>query len=659
VARSIRDECVVMNVDVGGGTSKIAVCAEGKVVDLTALDVGARLICLEPDGKIVRVEAAGHRFGAELGLDLRVGAMLTLDQGRALAGLMADKLFEAMRGDAPAMQGASLLRLDPLGRRWPIDRIQFSGGVSEFIYGNESKKFGDLGPLLAAEILARVESFCPRLEPSIEGIRATVVGASQYTIQLSGSTIYVAPLDAVPLRNVPVIAPALPLDQEAIDPTAIASAVQTMLKQLDLAQGEQPVALFVPWRGSATYQRLDAFCRGVVEGLSGVLARGHPLVLAGDGDVGGLLGIHLHEEMKIANPVVSIDGLELKAFDYIDIGTMLESSGAVPVVIKSLIFPGSAPARERPLKGSSPLGGEADPNSWHFKRTNEDGPLPNPVGHTFPLLTHDQAGIWRLIGTGFYVSSDGLFVTARHVVNEVLCDGRQISPIVILQPRSNTGLFGPSDVLFRPIMQCWLGEQADVALGVAASATNDQTGEVLRHWCWPLSWTTPHIGAQIATYAFPRHRMSDDGQNFLFHPELYAGVIRAVGEFRDRGMMPFSYLEVDCRIHGAASGGPMAAVAGRVVGVNCTELAKTLDHPPGPAFGAQISCLKDSFIDDAALPGETGTRRVTFDELVRAGCIDVTDYVARNPNEKLSGSIIRLDMPITARHPGVSFVQYA
>jgi len=346
VARSIRDEATVMNVDVGGGTSKIAVCAEGRVVDLTALDVGARLICLEPDGKIVRVEAAGRRFAAELGIALKAGDMLTLEQGRALVGLMADKLFEAMRGDAPTMQGASLLRLDPLGRRWPIDRIQFSGGVSEFIYGNESKKFGDLGPQLAAEILARVESFCPRLEPSIEGIRATVVGASQYTIQLSGSTIYVAPLDAVPLRNVPVIAPTLPLDQETIDPAAVAGAVQTMLRHLDLAQGEQPVALFVPWRGSATYQRLDAFCRGVVDGLSAVLQRGHPLVLAGDGDVGGLIGIHLHEEMKIPNPVVSIDGLELKEFDYIDIGAMLESSGAVPVVIKSLIFPGNAPPQK-------------------------------------------------------------------------------------------------------------------------------------------------------------------------------------------------------------------------------------------------------------------------------------------------------------------------
>ena len=353
VARSIRDECTVMNVDVGGGTSKIAVCADGKVVDLAALDVGARLICLEGDGRIVRVEDAGRRYGAELGLDLKPGGMLTLEQGRAIAGRMADKLFEAMRGGTPTAQGVSLLRTDPLAHRTPIEQIQFSGGVSEFIYGNETQKFGDLGPLLAAEIRARVEAFCPRLEPSIEGIRATVVGASQYTIQLSGSTIYVAPLDAVPLRNVPVIAPELPLAGETIDPAAVARATETMLKRLDLACGEQPVAVFVPWRGSATFQRLDAFCRGVVEGMASVLENGHPLVLAGDGDVGGLLGVHLHEEMKIKNAVVSIDGLELKEFDYIDIGAMLESSGAVPVVIKSLIFPGPATKTESHAQPSS------------------------------------------------------------------------------------------------------------------------------------------------------------------------------------------------------------------------------------------------------------------------------------------------------------------
>ena len=115
-----------------------------------------------------------------------------------------------------------------------------------------------------------------------------------------------------------------------------------MLRRLDLAEGDTPVAVFVPWSGSATFQRLDAFCKGAVDGLAPVLAQGHPIVLAGDGDVGGLMGIHLREEMKVDNGIVSIDGLELKDFDYIDIGEMLPSSGAVPVVIKSLIFPTSA-----------------------------------------------------------------------------------------------------------------------------------------------------------------------------------------------------------------------------------------------------------------------------------------------------------------------------
>jgi ethanolamine utilization protein EutA len=45
--------------------------------------------------------------------------------------------------------------------------------------------------------------------------------------------------------------------------------------------------------------------------------------------------------MKVAAPIVSIDGLELKDFDYIDIGAILDASGAVAVVIKSLVFPSS------------------------------------------------------------------------------------------------------------------------------------------------------------------------------------------------------------------------------------------------------------------------------------------------------------------------------
>ena len=67
----------------------------------------------------------------------------------------------------------------------------------------------------------------------------------------------------------------------------------------------------------------------------------NPLMFVFDTDIGGLLGLHLNQELKVDVPVVSIDGIELREFDYIDIGAMLETTGAVPVVIKSLIFPGS------------------------------------------------------------------------------------------------------------------------------------------------------------------------------------------------------------------------------------------------------------------------------------------------------------------------------
>jgi ethanolamine utilization protein EutA len=202
------------------------------------------------------------------------------------------------------------------------------------------KSYGDLGLELAGELRARLHDGLQLARPEAR-IRATVIGAAQYTVQVSGSTIFVSPLDSLPLRNVPVIAPALPLEEDKIDPAAVANAIRAALKRCELDAGDSPVALFLPWRGSATFQRLDDLCRGILGGLASLLAHGHSIVLIGDNDVGGLVGIHFCEEMKVAAPIVSIDGLELKDFDYIDIGAILDTSGAVAVVIKSLVFPAS------------------------------------------------------------------------------------------------------------------------------------------------------------------------------------------------------------------------------------------------------------------------------------------------------------------------------
>ena len=341
-ARSLRESVRVMNIDIGGGTSKIAVCEDGKVVDMTAIDIGARILAFDGQGRLARLEEAGRRFAAEAGLDLALGARPDPAGVDRMIEAMASRLIEAASRQKLHEETASLLRLAPLRNERAPDVITFSGGVSEYVYGRQSELFGDLGPRLAKAVLSRARALGASVQPPDEGIRATVVGASQYTVQVSGSTIFVAPLDVLPLRNVPVITPDLPLDEEAVDPAAIADSIQRALRRLDLHEGRQAVAVCYRWRGSATFRRLDDFCRGLAEGVRRSLERGQPLILVGDGDIGGLVGIHCLEESKLANPIVSIDGVTLEEFDFIDIGAILETSGAVPVVIKSLVFPANA-----------------------------------------------------------------------------------------------------------------------------------------------------------------------------------------------------------------------------------------------------------------------------------------------------------------------------
>lgn len=342
VDRSRRDQCSVMNIDIGGGTSKIAVCKGGHIADMTVIDVGARIICLDDQGRIDRIEEAGRHFAAEAGVNLAIGDQPEPELLTALVERMADYVFQAMGGIPLDDAATGLLRLEPLRKPEIPDIVTFSGGVSEYVYGRESGSFGDLGPMLAAAMKRRIEQWGPELAEPAQGIRATVIGASQYTIQVSGNTIFVSADAALPMRNIPVITPDLPLSADTLDSEAIAAVVADTLRRRELSGGSGPVALCFRWQGSATYTRLDAFCRGVIRGMQEILAAGMPLVLVNDGDIGGLIGLHCHGECGLTVPVVSIDGIKLKEFDFIDIGAMIATSGAVPVVIKSLVFPTSA-----------------------------------------------------------------------------------------------------------------------------------------------------------------------------------------------------------------------------------------------------------------------------------------------------------------------------
>jgi ethanolamine utilization protein EutA len=341
VAHSAKIGGVVLSIDIGGGTSKFAVCNNGKVQEVSAMDIGARLLAFDKDGAVARIEEAGRKHAGWAGFNVELGQKVSQENLRKMASGMMDKLFAMLKPESFTEDAKGLLRLPPLAYKGEIDCVMFSGGVSEFIYNRAKTTFGDLGPLIADEVHRRMGDLGLLVMEPAARIRATVIGASQYTVQVSGNTIFITPEDSVPVRNIAVVAPEFDLSGDDLDEADITTAVHNALRRLDLLSGRQPVAIAFHWDGSATFFRLQSFSKGVTAGLKEILAKGHPLVLVNDGDIGGIVGLHFQEELKIENPIISIDGISLNDFDYIDIGALIPSSGSVPVVIKSLIFPAS------------------------------------------------------------------------------------------------------------------------------------------------------------------------------------------------------------------------------------------------------------------------------------------------------------------------------
>jgi ethanolamine utilization protein EutA len=217
--------------------------------------------------------------------------------------------------------------------------VIFSGGVGEYVYAKESRSFGDLGAPLGEAIRRQIEN-APASWPlaaARECIRATVMGAAQHTVQVSGSTIHRSRDDLLPRKNLQVLRPEVELNDD-IDSAAVADAIQHHFRVFDLEEGKAEVALVFRWDGAPSAVRLAAFCRGLIAGLPGTLSSGRPLYLVFDHDLAGLVGIILREELDVKSDILAIDGVTLHDFDFIDLGKVLEPSGTVPVTIKSLVF---------------------------------------------------------------------------------------------------------------------------------------------------------------------------------------------------------------------------------------------------------------------------------------------------------------------------------
>lgn len=332
-----------LNVDIGGATTKLAICDKGDVIATAALAIGGRLAATSKDDSIVRLEPWGREHAAQAGYAWELGGLAPWTERQEVGCRMAQLLVAALAGTLAEADRLALHLTEPLPVLDDIDGIIVSGGVGEYVYGRETRSFSDLGLPLGralARLIDRGALPWP-LMPAAECIRATVLGASSFSVQLSGRTgCITSPADLLPRRNLPVVMVDTGGSGE-IDAAGIAVAIAHALEDLDFNNAgdmaNAPV-LAVRWAGEPDHSRLAALAEGVKRGFGRRIAAGLPLFIIVNGDIAASLGAILREEAGIANELLVLDGIGLSSFDFVDLGRIRLPSGTVPVTIKTLVF---------------------------------------------------------------------------------------------------------------------------------------------------------------------------------------------------------------------------------------------------------------------------------------------------------------------------------
>jgi ethanolamine utilization protein EutA len=346
----------LLHLDVGGGTTKAALIDDGEILQTAAIAAGGRLVVAS--GAVAsRVEDPARLAARHLGMPLELGGPVPAPVTGELADALAAAVTELAKGEVSSPLARDLLLTEPLRPARRPGAVTVSGGVAEYLYGHEERDFGDIAPALARALrrhLARDLPGVPLLECG-QRIRATVIGASQFSVQVSGNTIDVAGEPVLPKVNLPVLYPRIDLSGQ-VTPSQVSDAIVDAAARMGVAGGLGELALGFAWRGDPSYPRLRAVAEGIIAGRSRIGRARQPLVLLLSGDVARSLGRLMREELGMGGQAVILDGLELAEFDHVDIGQMIAPSGAVPVTIKSLLF-GADGHEPRPELGCShPVG---------------------------------------------------------------------------------------------------------------------------------------------------------------------------------------------------------------------------------------------------------------------------------------------------------------
>lgn len=317
-ALSVQTGKPVLHMDIGGGTSNLALLEDGKVTATGCLNVGGRLIKTDPGGKLTYVSPVLRGL-----TDLQPGDYPTPGQLEGLAQILVHAL-EMAAGLRQPTQLLKTLWTEECGPLWlpPSDGcvLSFSGGVADCIETmHRPGAFGDMGVELGQAI--KKSRLCQgQYALGAHTIRATVIGAGCHSAQLSGSTVFFRNV-TLPLKNLPV---AVFSPQEQLS-EKLPQLIAERLRGFD----SDTVVLFLPGFGG-DYTQLSELAEKLLQGTVG-----KPVFVCLETDMAKALGQKL-SLLQPDTPCLCLDRVQLQPESFLDIGTPV--GPALPVVVKTLIL---------------------------------------------------------------------------------------------------------------------------------------------------------------------------------------------------------------------------------------------------------------------------------------------------------------------------------
>lgn len=328
----------VANLDIGGGTTNIAVFDKGELKGTCCLDIGGRLIKVN-DGKITYVFPKIKRLAETHGIHLAIVDIADETALSEVCRLMASQIAQAIGIEGRDTQHSSLYTNN--GHLLPVglipQSVTFSGGVADFVYRPENSgyfRFNDIGVMLGKAVSEYPAFHRLKHRRGSETIRATVVGAGMHTTEISGSTIAYSK-ERLPVKNIPILR--IPHEDES-SAESIAASIRRQIPLYRLGGKIEQIAIaFGGWEYTG-FRKIQILARSLKEGAQEILAGAYPLIIVVEADIAKALGNALTILSDGKGDLICIDGIKTLNGDYIDIGEPISNGQVLPVIVKTLIF---------------------------------------------------------------------------------------------------------------------------------------------------------------------------------------------------------------------------------------------------------------------------------------------------------------------------------